>query len=159
MEIHLMQHGSCLPKEADPQMPLSPVGLDQIERSAEAVRLLGLGFDRIVASPKLRSQQTAEAVARAVGYAPADIVVADAVKAMAPPAETVEFLCGLGVGSVLVAGHLPNLAELASWLMGGAKVAVDNGGLICLEADDPRARDARLAWSLTPMQMQLVAGA
>lgn len=160
MEIYLMQHGSCLPKEADPQMPLSPVGRDQIAKSALAARNLGLGFDCIVASPKQRSQQTAEIVAQAVGYNPASIIVTETVKAMAQPAASVDFLCNLEAQSVLVAGHLPNLATLAAYLMGNApiSIAVDNGGLMCLETDDPLQQNASLRWSLTPMQMQIVAG-
>ena len=64
MLIHLMQHGACLSKELDPHQPLSPVGREQAIKSARAMRTLGLRFQLVVASPKLRSLQTAESHGR-----------------------------------------------------------------------------------------------
>ena len=61
MLIHLMQHGVCLSKELDATQPLSPVGGEQIEKSATAARVLGLRFELIVASPKVRSLQIGRA--------------------------------------------------------------------------------------------------
>lgn len=162
MELYLMQHGSCLSKEIDPEMPLSPVGRDQIRRSAAAARMLGLGFDRIVASPKLRARQTAQAVAEAVGYPVEDIVVGEAVKAMSEPARSLDFLRSLHAEDVLVCGHLPNLALLASYILCGdmsLSIAVENGGLTCIELPVDPARAPLLRWHLSPMQLQLIAGA
>ena len=161
MEIHLMQHGTCLPKEVDPDMPLSPVGRDQIVRSSAAMRQLGLGFDRIVVSPKLRARQTAEVVAEVLGYGGRDIVVSETVKAMARPSDTVEYLRGLSAESVLIAGHLPNLAELTSFLLCGAgpiRVDISNGGLMRIDVQELPTDNAILKWYLTPMQLQLIAG-
>lgn len=161
MELYLMQHGSCLSKEIDPDQPLSPVGREQVLLSAAAVRALGLGFDRIVTSPKTRALQTAQAVAEAVGYPEENILVTEDVKAMAPPERAAALLATLGAGSVLVAGHLPNLAELASHLMATTekvRIDVQNAGLMRLDLKTLPTHSAVLRWYLTPMQLQIIAG-
>jgi phosphohistidine phosphatase len=67
MELYLMQHGPNLSKDEDPEEPLSPDGKKQILKAAKAIKKMGLQFDVVIASPKKRSQQTAEIVAEAVG--------------------------------------------------------------------------------------------
>ncbi|WP_461210980.1 SixA phosphatase family protein [Desulfocurvus sp. DL9XJH121] len=161
MDIYLMQHGSCLSKEIDPAMPLSPVGRDQILRSAEAARAMGLRFGRIVCSPKLRAVQTAEMMAGAMGYPPDGITTSEAFKAMAPPAEGERFLRALNADSVFVAGHLPNLADLAAFILYGdtrLRLHVENGGLTCIRLPQGSAEAPLLKWHLSPMQLQVIAG-
>lgn len=160
MELYLMQHGTCFSKDIDPDQPLSPVGREQVAKSAEAVRRLGLGFDVILASPKTRSIQTAEAVALAVDYPETAIVITDKVKAMTPAPETAAMLERYAaMQAVLVCGHLPNLAEVASHLL-GAKVRIGfaNGGLVRLDMPEPPAREATLKYCLTPLHLQIIAG-
>lgn len=166
MELYLMQHGTCFSKDIDPDQPLSPVGSEQIAKSAEAVRRLGLSFDCIVASPKTRSIQTAQAVAEAVGYPVESIVVTDQVKAMTPPAKTAAMLAEYAPPedeqyAMLICGHLPNLAELASLLMtdqGKARIAFSNGGLTRLDLPPEPGRRATLRFCLTPLHLQIIAG-
>ena len=161
MELYLMQHGSCLSQEIDPDQPLSPVGRDQVVKSAEAVRRMGLGFDAVLASPKRRAMQTAELVLAALGLGPEVITVTDTVKAMARPEQTVDFLRELGAESVFIAGHLPHLNELASQLIigkSGLRLGIDNGGLLRIDAETMPTRQATLRWLLSPLQLQLLAG-
>lgn len=161
MELYLMQHGTCLSQEIDPDQPLSPVGRDQIRKSATAVRNLGLGFDAIVTSPKLRAMQTAEAVAMALGLPGDCLTVSESVKATTRPEETMEFLRTLGAESVLITGHLPNLERLASQLISGhsrLRLGIENGGLLRIDAERIPTDTAQLRWLLSPMQLQLIAG-
>lgn len=161
MELYLMQHGTCLSKEIDPDQPLSPVGRDQIDRSAAAIRRLGLGFDVVVASPKQRAVQTAEIVLSALGRDSARLVVSESVKAMQSPETGMEFLRELNAESVLIAGHLPNLEKLASQLVCGKptlKFGIENGGLMRLDIGSLPTRQATLRWMLSPMQLQIIAG-
>ena len=95
MEIYLMQHGPYLPKEQDPDEGLSPEGQARIHASGKALRRMGITFDAIFSSPKKRSAQTAAIVAGEVGFSPDKITETDKVKAMAPPEETLDMLCGL----------------------------------------------------------------
>ncbi|MDD3310852.1 histidine phosphatase family protein [Pseudodesulfovibrio sp.] len=160
MLIHLMQHGACLSEQLDPNQPLSPVGREIVEKTARAAAVLGLRFELIVASPKLRSRQTAEIMARATGYPVSRIQVTEAAKAMAPARETIDFIKEYqGLESVLVTGHLPSLTKVAAALLtGGTEPAVhiENAGLTQL--DLPEKGNATLNWHLTPAQLTLIAG-
>lgn len=162
MLLYLMQHGASLPSEAAPEEPLSPMGLEQVEKSAAATARMAITFDAIIASPKLRSRETAELMARATGFPVSEIRTATEVKAMTPAHQTLELLDALAdAQSVLVAGHMPNLARLASLLLTGddrPRVAVHNAGLMCIEIPGPRSRRGTLAFSLTPQQLVLIAG-
>lgn len=156
MLIHLMQHGLCLPKELDENQSLSPLGKEQVTKSAKAARALGLSFELIVASNKVRSLQTAEIMAQETGYPVSRIEVTDAVKAMAPPQSTIDFIHEYdGLDSVLVTGHLPSLAKVASTLLTGAesmKIHIENGGLMQINSQ-PSQKSSVLNWYLTPAQL------
>lgn len=160
MLIHLMQHGACLPKELDPHQPLSPVGREQISKSAQAAQILGLRFELIASSRKTRAMQTAEIVAQKTGYPVPRIEISDTVKAMAPPKETIGFIREYqGLDSILIIGHLPNLGVVASTLLtGGTKVDIhiENGGLMQIDYNLAEER-ASLNWYISPAQLAIIA--
>lgn len=160
MLIHLMQHGTNLSREIDVHEPLSPVGREQIEKSAQAARILGLRFELVVASPKARSLQTAELMAQATGYPVTHIEVTEAVKAMAPPQKTLDFVAEYqGLDSILIVGHLPSLALVASLLLTGREslgVAVENGGLTQIDWQGDPGK-ATLNFHLLPQQLAAIA--
>lgn len=160
MLIHLMQHGACLPKEADPAQPISPVGIDQITRSAKAMRSLGLEFDLIVASTKLRAVQTAEIIADTIGYPTRKIDTNDAFKPSAQPEKALSYIEECDRELILVVGHLPSLPRLASRLLGhndGVHLHFSNGGLTSIEAS-PTLSQATLLWHLQPKHLSLMSG-
>jgi len=154
-----MQHGACLPKEIDPNQPLSPVGRDQIIKSAKAARSLGLQFELVVASRKTRSIQTAEFMAEYTNYPLSRIEISDAVKAMAPTEETIGYIAEYdGLDAILICGHLPSLGLLASTLLSPKKqveIAVENGGMMQIDYDLKEGKGV-LKWSLTPAQLGLI---
>ncbi len=162
MELFLMQHGQALAKEQDPQQPLSPEGVAQVQSSAAALKKLGLAFDTIICSPKKRSKQTAALVAEAVNYPYSDIVEGEAVKAMTPAVETLKFLQQYtDQRAVFIAGHLPSLGEIASALLTDgtkAQVYFENAGLCCLEVPSLPTFSAVLRYSLTAEQLRIIAG-
>lgn len=162
MELYLMQHGASFSKDVHPEQPLSPVGREQVEMSAEAVRRMGLGFDLMLASPKLRSRETAAIVAEAVGYPLDKILVSEAVLPTTPPDAALALLTEHGRReAVFVAGHLPNLAEVAAALLSsGPKVRLqfENGGLCRLDLPIVPTDKAVLRFLLTPLHMQIMAG-
>ena len=122
---------------------------------------MGLQFDVIIASPKKRSQQTALLVAEAVGFPVDRIVETEKVKAMTPADETVAYLAQYDAkDSILIAGHLPSLAEIASILLtSGSKATIqfERGGLGRIDVDKLPTHDGRLRWYLTPSQLELIA--
>jgi phosphohistidine phosphatase len=161
MEIYLMQHGPSLPKETDPEEGLSPEGEERIHTSAKALSKMGIRFDTILASTKKRSKQTAAIVAEEVDFPSEKIIETDKVKAMTPPEETVQVLSELsGDTKVLIAGHLPSVAEVASFLLtegSKATVAFERGGCCRIDVEELPTRSGTLRWYLTPEQLNLIA--
>jgi len=161
MEIYLMQHGPALPKEKDPEEGLSQEGEERIHRSGKALKRMGIGFDAILASTKKRSMQTAAIIAEEVGFPPEKIIETDKVKAMTPPEETLQALAAMpGSTKVLIAGHLPSLAEVTSFLLtDGSKAAVEfeRGGCCRIDVDELPTHSGKLRWYLTPEQLNLIA--
>ena len=159
MLIHLMQHGASLSKELDETQPLSPVGREMVEKTARAAGRLGLTFELVVASPKTRSMQTAAIMAEMTGYPVSGIEKTDAVKAMASPQAAIDFIKEYeGLDSVLIAGHLPSLAKIASMLLTGdlsVEVNIENAGLMQIAL--PAKGNGTLNWYLTPAQLGLIA--
>lgn len=161
MHIYLMQHGACLPKELDPQQPLSPVGREQIEKSAAVIKNLGLRFGVILSSPKTRSLETAQIVAKAVDYPEKRIVGSDAFKPMADAHKTADLILEYeDAGSVFIAGHLPSLNNLASLLLlqdvpPTLHFGIENGGIMRINLEAQHRRGT-LDWLLPPKFLNLM---
>jgi phosphohistidine phosphatase len=162
MEIYLMQHGPNLSKDEDSEESLSPEGETQISKAAQAIKKMGLEFDVIIASPKKRSQRTADLVARTIGFPVDSIVETEKVKAMTPAEETIRYLEEFqGKQSVLIAGHLPSLAEVASFLLTSgsrATIQFERGGIGRIDVNRLPTHEGRLRWYLTPAQLDLMTG-
>jgi len=161
MNLYLMQHGQALSEQEDPARPLSEEGRRSIRASASALRRMGLHFDVIIASAKVRSRETAERVADAVGYARENIRESDAVKPSAPPEEALAYLQEWRDSERLfIAGHMPSLAKLTALLLAGQAgsemVAFQNGGLCTLRCDELEPGKAVLHSCLTPEQLAFI---
>ena len=161
MEIYLMQHGPALPKEQDPDQGLAPDGKARIHTSGKALKKMGVNFDVILSSPKKRSRQTASIVAEEIGFPSEKIIETEKVKAMAPPEETIKALTEYaGNEKILITGHLPSVAEIASFLLTeGSKAIVEfeMGGCCRIDVEDLPTHSGHLRWYLTPEQLKLIA--
>ncbi|MDY6838343.1 MAG: phosphohistidine phosphatase SixA [Thermodesulfobacteriota bacterium] len=161
MEIYLMQHGPALPKDQDPEEGLSPDGKSRILASGQALKKMGVSLDAVLSSPKKRSKETAAIVAQEVGFSQEKIAETKKVKAMTPPDETIQALAELsGAERVLVAGHLPSVAEVASFLLTeGSKAAVqfEMGGCCRIDVEELPTHKGRLRWYLPPDLLKLIA--
>lgn len=162
MELYLLQHGLALPAEADPEKPLSKAGVAQVQIAGRALRRLGVELGLIACSPKKRSRQSAALIAEAVNFPYSDILESELLLPLTPPQETLGLLRRHGEsGAVLVAGHLPSLAEVASLtLCGSCRVPIhfENGGLVCLDLPPEATEEAELRCCLTNDQLKLIAG-
>lgn len=150
MKIYLMQHGKPLSKEEDPDRPLSDQGKQDVEKIASFLQKYGLGVENIFHSGKTRARQTAEIMSSRLthrvkpqkkdGLAPLDDV-----KEMAN-------LIEMGERDLLIAGHLPHLAKLASLLIAGDEsipvVGFRQGGVVCLERGE--GGGWAIAWMVLP---------
>lgn len=149
MKLYLVQHGEAVSKEVDPDRPLSTEGHDDVTRLAAFLRGK-LGPARVCHSGKTRARQTAELLAAAL--APEiPIEVLGGIGPNDPVASLVTRLEELG-DEVLLVGHLPFVARLASVLVTGreAPPVVDYrpGSMLCLGSDG--AGNWAIQWMLRP---------
>lgn len=162
MEIYLVQHGEALPEEQDPERRLSPEGEDNVRRTGKALSKLGIKPGLIISSPKKRAKQTASIIAREVGYPEGQIEVSDKLKPLTPPGETVEYLQQFSdKNNILLAGHLPSLAEVASFLLtekGKAQIKFVMGGVGRIDVPELSTREGILCWYLAPRQLRFIVG-
>lgn len=139
MKLYLMQHALAMAAEESPERPLTAEGVDQAKAAARGLKKLGLSFDLIIASPERRAHQTAALIAEGVRYPHSDILTTEAVLANRQPQELLDLLHKEPAGShILVIGHLPHLARLASTLMQGGQILISNAGITCIDLSAER---------------------
>ena len=150
MRLLLVQHGDALPKEENPDRPLSPRGHSEVEHLATFLGSSGLHLTRILHSGKRRATQTAELLAArllpnarpkaATGLKPND------------PTDEVATRTAQWNDDVALVGHLPHMAKLATRLLTGKEgepiVDFVPGTAACLERVGPH--QWTLAWVIRP---------
>jgi phosphohistidine phosphatase len=135
MQLYLVQHGHAVPKEVDPDRPLSPEGEEAVRRLSTHMKMSGITLNRICHSGKMRARQTAEVFADdLLTSGEAEVIDGinpkDSVKAFArviPEFKT----------ATMIVGHLPFMAKLVTYLVTGNEepviVAYQPGSVVCLE--------------------------
>lgn len=143
---YLVQHGEALPKDVDPDRPLSEQGRRDIERLGAWMAGAGLKVPWILHSGKTRARQSAQILAEALGIAD-KISTRGGLNPRDPPGPLAAELSSLADGSLIV-GHQPHLGRLASVLLTGRDepqwLALAPGTLVCLHGDQGQ-------WSLRCM--------
>ncbi|KAG2479329.1 MAG: Phosphohistidine phosphatase SixA [Nitrosopumilales archaeon] len=145
MKVYLVQHAKPKPEEEDPQKPLSEQGRADAQKVAEFAK--NIKVNKIQHSGKLRAQQTAEILGKLLGV---EVVKADSLE---PMADTQIWANRLEEQSedVMLVGHLPHLAKLASQLLTQNQekpvISFKQGGIVCLEKTE---RGWQVAWMVTP---------
>jgi phosphohistidine phosphatase len=150
MKLYLIQHGLALPKEKDPERPLSTQGEAQTQRTAEYLMSRSLNVDAIWHSKKLRAAQTAEIIAETLSCG--KIQERDDLN----PPDSVEKIPEEILASkmdIMIIGHLPFLQKLASLLLTGSEdneiIAFKNSGVVSLDYDEKWKID----WLVSPEHM------
>ena len=148
MDFFLVRHGDARSSSDDPRRPLSERGLQEVEAVARAAAGR-IAVSTIFHSDKLRARQTAEIFGRFVsaengvreiaGLAPEDdpwIAKAELESAEAP---------------LMLVGHLPHLARLASLLLTGQSerqtVDFSTATIVCLSWESGAWS---FSWSMSP---------
>ena len=145
MKVYLVQHAKPKPEEEEPQKPLSEQGRADAQKVAEFAH--NIKVNKIQHSGKLSAQQTAEILGKSLGV---DVVKADSLE---PMADTQIWANRLEEQSedVMLVGHLPHLAKLASQLLTQNQekpvISFKQGGIVCLEKIE---RGWQVAWMVTP---------
>lgn len=134
MRLYLVRHGEAVSKDRDPARPLTDAGAARARRIGRFLRDAGVDVGEIRYSTKLRARQTAELVADAMGLG----ALLREVAGLEPEAGVDELADALAQEStdVMLVGHLPHLARLASLLVAGdpdrEAFAFEDCGVLCL---------------------------
>jgi phosphohistidine phosphatase len=158
MEIYLLRHGDAVDRltggyARDEERPLTEAGREEAQAAGEALVRLGEAIDLVLTSPLVRAAQTAEIAAKIVRPARGP----ERCAALAPGGEPEEIICAFvaaGARGALLVGHMPDLGELAGWLVWGqpeATLALRTGGLCRITTPrHPTPGSGDLRWLLPP---------
>jgi phosphohistidine phosphatase len=150
MQLYIVRH--AVAERGDRSVPdaaraLTPRGRARFRREVQGLRRLGVRFDRVYHSPKLRAIETADLLAPLLRGE-------TAVTPHLSRAPTPALLATVQGDSAAVVGHEPWLGALAAWLVTGdrrrgAQFSMKKGGVLLLEGD-LRPGAMRLAAALPP---------
>lgn len=151
MNIYLVQHGNPVPKEKDPDRPLSDKGKEDVEKVADFLKKAGIAVKEVFHSGKTRARQTAGIMnarlnpgskpLKKEGISPLDDVkiISDEIKKQQK--------------DLMIVGHLPHLAKLTSFLTTMSDsysiAGFQQGGIVCLRPDEGK-KTWTIAWMLVP---------
>ncbi len=150
MALYLVQHGSALSKDQDPQQGLTETGIDEVKLIAQVAKGYKVPVATIFHSEKKRAAQTAELFSAAL-QADKNIQEIPGIK----PLDDVQVFAATlsNVDNSMCVGHLPFMERLTSYLVAGAMdltvFKFQNGGIVCLD----QSRDSEtwfIKWTLMP---------
>ena len=118
MRLYLVQHGDAMPKDLDPDRPLSDQGRGDIRRLAEWLASQNIQLVQILHSGKARARETAE-ILRPLLKSPSRIYEG---QGLAPNDSPENFLHQLKDANkdTLISGHMPFVARTVSQALTGA---------------------------------------
>jgi phosphohistidine phosphatase len=159
IKLVLIRHAIAEEREAfaqtgkpDRQRPLTKKGRSRMTDAAKGLKLLVPQIGLIGTSPLLRARQTARIVAKRYRG-----VVVEPTQALAPDTDPLDLLDWLAEhstkGNLALVGHEPDLGQLASWLLCGARrssVRFGKAGACCIEFEDgPEPGAGIVSWCLS----------
>jgi phosphohistidine phosphatase len=150
MRIYLTQHGLAVPKDVDPDRPLSERGREDVRHLAEFLDKAGMQVGQVLHSGKTRAEQTAAILATAL--LPTGEPQAHAGLGPKDPLENLSPEIAFWSVDTLIVGHLPYLGRLASLLLVSdpdrSLLAFQPGTMACLEKE--AEGQWVLAWMVRP---------
>jgi len=165
MRLYLLRHGAAEDKlgKPDAARALTKEGREEVAAIAVAVAPLVKRPFRVLSSPYLRAEQTAE-VFREAARAEEKLLLTDALLpegSWAALKGELEKLAAEGVEAVVAIGHNPSISEMCGTIVGGSpevRVQMKKGAIACFEVDDLDGRPAgELQWLLTPRTVRSTA--
>ena len=148
MNLYILQHGEAVPKEIDPERPLSEHGNRDIRILARHMQNMGVQLGNVFHSGKLRAEQSARLIAETLSPE-IQPVQTEGLNPNDDPAVIIGDIEQLNE-NILIATHMPFVSRMCSTLLTGttdAEFASIPGTLFCLEKADNKWR---LAYMLTP---------
>jgi phosphohistidine phosphatase len=138
--LFLLRHAKAVPADGtfpDIARPLAPRGERDSRNMGERMLRRHEKLDLILASPSVRTRQTAEIIATALDY-PRDKIAFDERLYLADPEEIAAVIAAQSASlpHLLIVGHNPGLSELATRL--SPELAVEDlptAGIVALDAE------------------------
>lgn len=156
MKLFFLRHGIAedqSPTGRDADRRLTAEGVAEMEAVAAGMAALGLRFDSIRSSPRVRARHTAEIVAAALGLE-AHHKIEPALGYGCGLSELRELLAGLESKTrVLLVGHQPDLSLNIGALTGGGRVQMKKASLACVEVSRVEPGGGELHWLLHADQL------
>ncbi|MFO0801355.1 MAG: histidine phosphatase family protein [Gemmataceae bacterium] len=157
MDLYLIRHADAGDRRQwegdDAERPLTELGRGQARALGVAFQARGIAVGAILTSPLTRTVQTAgefnEALVGSPGPTACDLLAPDELRKR----KLTKLIAGLGVTSLAVVGHEPDLSSYLGWLLGvdSDNVPLEKGGAAKVSfEDDPAKGEGILGWMLTP---------
>lgn len=158
MRIYIIRHAEAVPLEvsgvnADADRPLTEHGHAQCRALAAALQKHGVRLDLILTSPYLRTRQTTQGL---LDHWPLPRPPVEECAELAPggkPSKVARELAKFKPDNAAVVGHMPDVAELAAWLIGSkkARLEFDKASVALIESEDtPSKGSGCLEWLVAP---------
>jgi len=148
--LWLLRHGDAEPHgtRADFERRLTDRGERQSRAAGRAFARLGVSFEHVFTSPRVRALETARLVCAELDLEP---IIHEPLSGGFDERHADALLAAAGVGSaLLVVGHEPDLSGLVAALT-SARIEMKKGGIAAI-------RGGQLVELLRPREIELVAG-
>jgi phosphohistidine phosphatase len=154
-KLWLLRHGEAEPHDSAPDADrrLTPRGEAQSRTAGRALAALGLEFQMVFTSPKVRARETARLVCEELTAEPIDheplaegFAASDALELMAAAGDDKR---------ILLVGHEPDFSQVVHDLTGG-RIALKKGGVAGIAFD---GTSGHLVALLRPRELDRIAGA
>ena len=148
MNLYILQHGEAVPKEIDPERPLSEHGNRDIRILALHMQNMDVQLGNVFHSGKLRAEQSARLITETLSPE----ILPVQTEGLNPNDDPTVIIGDIEQmnENILIASHMPFVSRLCSTLLTGtteAEFASVPGTLFCLEKADDKWR---LAYMLRP---------
>ncbi|MFT6927282.1 MAG: phosphohistidine phosphatase [Psychromonas sp.] len=143
--LYFVQHGSAHPQDVDPTRSLSEIGIDQVCRVAAYLKDHHVVINKIYHSGKFRAQQTARLFSETLAVNN----IAE-INTLNPNDNPALLINQLTEDAVMYVGHLPNIANVVTELIGGEQnkpaLKFQNAAVACIEIEGD---SASVKWFIT----------
>src|SRR5262245_48066337 len=158
MDLYLIRHAEAVPLagtdlNADEDRPLTDHGIAQSRALAAMFQKRGVSFHTVLTSPLLRARQTAQALADQGGARTTDLRICDHLGPGGKIPKIAKALLGIDGDAIGLVGHMPDLGDLAAWMIGSKKAQVefDKAGVAHIRCKGYVEKGAgKLEWLVTP---------
>lgn len=165
MEVILVRHGIAVEMGeegviSDEGRMLSGKGRKATRQVAKGLKAAGCRPVSVISSPLLRARETADIIAEVLGLE--KVEVSDLMLPGTSPTDIMAFLMARGEFPVILVGHMPDLAIMASGMLSrdaSVPLTFKKAAACSILFDgEVEAGKGRLVWLMQPRQLKQMAG-